>query len=115
MKKNHLVRLCILVFCLISGTTYAQKFLNSGQVHGSFQSDAQLYSTDEEIGITDSVLDGRKLGMNGYAEIIYTNKNFEMGFRYEAYMKPLQGFREEYEGSGIAHRYAKYTKKPNKR
>ncbi len=84
-----------------------QDFLNSGQVHGNFQLDAQYYLEDSTIGAPKVP---EKMGMNAFANLIYTNKNFEAGVRYESYLNPLQGYDTRYEGSGFAYRYAKYTK-----
>ncbi|MCD4747310.1 MAG: DUF6029 family protein [Bacteroidales bacterium] len=107
IKLNLSFLLILFIFPIIS---LSQDFLNNGKVHGSFQVDVQNYNPDTKIGIYDSIIDGEKLAMMGFANIIYTNQNFTAGIRYESYLNPLIGFDEEYEGSGIAYRFASYKK-----
>lgn len=86
----------------------AQSFLEGGQVTGNIQLDAQYYSEDDKLGITDSSLNYRKFGMNGFANVIYTNGNFSAGMRFEAYLNPMLGFDDRYEGVGVPYWFAKY-------
>ncbi|HEY4798597.1 MAG TPA: DUF6029 family protein, partial [Bacteroidia bacterium] len=46
--------------------------------------------------------------MNGFANFIYTNKNFSAGLRYESYLNTIQGFDPRYKGNGIPYRFASY-------
>ena len=84
----------------------AQSFLENSQVNGSFQTDAQYYRLDENIGITD--LKGKKLGLNGFGKVNYINGNFSAGMRFEAFLPELNGFRQELNGVGLANFYATY-------
>lgn len=104
MKKLALI-FPIAILIAISPKIYGQNE-NSGTLHGSFQVDAQLYQEDTIIG---AIIPDEKMGVNTFLDLIYTNKNFETGIRYEAYMPPLQGFDPRYKGHGIPYRYAKYT------
>ena len=97
----------ILTIGLLPLLSVGQNILNSGQVHGNFQLDAQYYLEDSTIGAPEVP---EKIGMNAFANLIYTNKNFEAGVRYESYLNPLQGYDTRYTGSGFAYRYAKYSK-----
>ncbi|MCF8234916.1 MAG: DUF6029 family protein [Bacteroidales bacterium] len=92
----------------LSANAFSQGFPEGGQVHGDFVFDAQLYQTDEKLGITDSTLDGNIFGMNAYGNIIYTNGDFSAGLRYEAYLPPLSGFDKRYEGHGVPYWFARY-------
>ena len=85
----------------------AQSGLSGGQVHGSFQMDAQLYQPDSLIG-ADEV--DQKMLMNGFGNLIYTNGNFSAGMRYEYYLDPLEGFDKRLKGHGIPYRYINYKK-----
>ncbi|MCF8298609.1 MAG: DUF6029 family protein [Saprospiraceae bacterium] len=96
----------ILIISLLPLFSFGQDILSSGQVHGNFQLDAQYYLEDSTIGAPEVP---EKMGMNAFANIIYTNKNFEAGVRYESYLNPLQGYDTRYKGNGFAYRYAKYT------
>lgn len=99
------------VFCffgiLFSTSTFSQeenKF-DAGQLHGAFQFDGQIYYEDSLIGATQA---REKALMNTFAFFNYTRGNFAAGVRYEAYLNPLQGFLPQYEGQGIANRFAQY-------
>ena len=61
---------------------------------------------DKGIGITD--LNGKKLGINGFGKVNYTNGNFSAGMRFEAFMPELNGFRNELNGVGLANFFATY-------
>ncbi len=83
-----------------------EQILNNGEVHGNFQMDMQYYEEDTLIGaaaIPEKVL------MNGFANFIYTNGNFEAGIRYESYLNTMQGFPKKYKGNGIGNKYASFT------
>jgi len=95
---------------MIPVAAFSQEFIKSGNVHGSFQADIQTYQEDTEIGITEEEIDGNEAGMNSFGQIIYTNGNFTAGMRFESYLKPLNGFDREYEGSGLPYRFASYKK-----
>ena len=84
----------------------AQSLLENSQVSGSFQTDAQYYMLDEGIGITD--LNGKKLGINGFGKVNYTNGNFSAGIRFEAFLPEMNGFRKELNGVGLANFFATY-------
>ncbi len=101
----------LLIFIsLIIGVTslQAQDFLNKSKVSGSFEVNTQYYMPDESIGITDSTLNNKFFGINGFGKIQYTLGNFTAGIRFESFQTPLLGFRPELEGTGIANYYATY-------
>lgn len=106
--KNFLPVLIAGFMLIFSGAANAQSFTDMGKVTGSFQFDGQYYGTDEALGITDSTLDGKLFRMNGFGNIIYTNGDFRAGFRYEAYLPPIAGYNEKYEGHGIPYYFAEY-------
>ena len=57
----------ILLICILPFLSSAQGVLNSGQIHGSFQMDAQFYAEDSLIGaekVPENVL------MNAFANIL---------------------------------------------
>ena len=104
MKKRLLL---FLSFSILGGlVAQAQDFIENTQVSGSFQTDAQYYMLDKGIGITD--LNGKKLGINGFGKVNYTNGNFSAGMRFEAFMPELNGFRSELNGVGLANFFATY-------
>ena len=104
MKK--LLLLVALTLCVT--TIYAQDFLKKSKVSGSFEINTQYYMPDEGIGITDSTLNNKYLGINGFGKIQYSLGDFVAGIRFEAYQTPLSGFRPELEGAGIANYFATY-------
>ncbi len=99
----------LFLFIALAFGGYAQDFFDNASVNGSFQIDAQLYRPDAAIGITDSTLAGKKIGINGYGNIIYTLGNFKAGMRYEAMLSPLAGFDAAQEGNGFPNIWASYT------
>ena len=103
---NVLVVICVLI--IIPGFSFAQGLLSGGKVSGNTQIDAQIYTEDDKLGITDSTLNYKKFGMNAFANILYSNGNFNAGIRFEGYLNPLIGFDERYEGVGIPYWFAKY-------
>lgn len=104
MKKLTL----LIVFVLGITAVYGQDFLNKSKVTGSFEVNTQYYMADEGIGITDSTLNNKYLGINGFGKVQYTLGNFTAGIRFESFQTPLSGFRPELEGSGIANYFATY-------
>ena len=105
---KNLIPVLITGLTLIFSGAQAQNFVDFGQVSGSFQFDGQYYMEDDKLGITDSTLDGKLFRMNGFGNIIYTNGNFRAGFRYEAYLPPIAGYNQKYEGHGIPYYFAEY-------
>ncbi|MCK9452927.1 MAG: DUF6029 family protein [Bacteroidales bacterium] len=100
----------LLIFVLLLGFShsYAQDFIDKAQVNGSFQIDGQYYQPDNAIGIYDSTIDGRKMGVNGFGNITYTLGKFSAGVRYEAFLTPLAGFDPLQEGNGFPNMWASY-------
>jgi hypothetical protein len=88
--------------------SFTQDILGGGKVTGNMQLDAQIYSEDSKLGITDSSLNYKKFGMNGFANILYTNGDFKAGIRFEGYLNPLSGYDPRYEGVGIPYWFVGY-------
>lgn len=107
MKNIKLLLLALSIFCGAS-SVFAQNFLSGGQVHGNFQTDMQYYTNDDVLGINDSTLNGKRIGLNGFLDLNYTNQNFTAGLRYEAYLSPMLGFEPNAEGQGIPYYFAQY-------
>ncbi|NUM49773.1 MAG: hypothetical protein HUU48_01540 [Flavobacteriales bacterium] len=80
---------------------------NYGQVHGNFEMNIQYYNEDSLIGAKQPP---EKMLMSGFANVIYTNGNFEAGIRYESYLNALQGFPTAYKGNGIPFKYVSFHK-----
>lgn len=104
------MRKLFLFLLLICGSSlFAQDFMNNAQINGSFQVDGQFYRPDNALGITDSLIAGRKLGLNGYGNITYTLGKFSAGMRYEAFLTPIAGFDPQQEGNGFPYLWAAYN------
>jgi hypothetical protein len=107
---NNLIRYIIPVVCslfLLPPAFLNAQNLLGGDVHGSFQLDAQTYKADSLIGAPDVE---EKMMMNGFMNVIYTNGPFTAGVRYEGYLNPILGFDPRYEGQGIPYRYLTFKK-----
>ena len=99
----------MMVLALLHFNTFkAQEIPGNPTVHGNFQIDAQTYHPDEDLGITDSVLQGKELRMNGYGDVRFSMWKFNAGIRYEAYLPPLAGFDPQYQGQGIPFWFVEY-------
>ncbi len=100
------IRYIPVLFFLIPSFVQSQTFLG-GDVHGSFQLDAQTYKADSAIGAPDVE---EKMLMNGFLNVIYTNGPFTAGIRYEGYLDPILGYDPRYKGQGIPYRYLQFKK-----
>ncbi|PKP46203.1 MAG: hypothetical protein CVT94_15540 [Bacteroidetes bacterium HGW-Bacteroidetes-11] len=85
---------------LCSQVTFAQNFLEGGRVSGNFQLDAQVYRADSAIGAYEV---DEKMLMNAFANLLYSNGNFNAGLRFETYLNPIQGYDPRYKGSGVPY------------
>lgn len=91
----------IVVILLMSGSTVkAQGFLENSKVTGNFQLDAQVYQADSAIGAFEVE---EKMRLNTFANILYSNGNFNAGFRFESYLNPILGYDPRYKGSGVPY------------
>jgi hypothetical protein len=85
-----------IVILFLAGRLEAQDFLSGGKVTGNMQIDAQVYTEDDQLGITDSTLNYKQFGMNAFANVLYSNGNFNAGIRFESYLNPMIGFDNKY-------------------
>lgn len=108
MKKSTILVLSLLV-SVLSSKAQISELLKKSEVHGSFEFDGAYYMTDDALGITDSLIDGRNFAFNGFGNIIYTLGNFSAGLRYEAYLPPILGFDPRLDGQGFPYIWAAYT------
>ena len=109
MKKSVRIFFSIILFIVITPYfSMGQDLLHNSSVSGSFQFDGQYYIKDNKLGITDSAIDGHLTRMNAFTEINYNYKNFNAGMRFEAYLPPLVGYDNRYEGVGIPYWFVNY-------
>ncbi len=103
-------RTIISILILVAGSTLvkSQDIPGNPTVHGNFQIDAQTYHPDDALGITDSVLQGKTLRLNGYGDVRFSIWRFNAGIRYEAYLPPLAGYEPQYQGQGIPYWFVDY-------
>ncbi len=103
MTKKYL----IILFTLLVNNVYSQEEKKDyGQIHGSFEINAQTYTADSLIGAPEVP---EKMRANAYLNIIYTKDKFTAGVRYEAYLNSLLGYDSRYNGQGLAYRFVSYT------
>ncbi len=98
-------RILFLAFIAISSYGFTQNVLSQGKISGNFELDAQYYFQDSAIGAPNVP---EKLLVNGFANLLYTNGNFNAGIRYENFLNPMLGYDKRYKGNGIAYRFASY-------
>lgn len=102
----------LIAFVLLMGFAAQAQFsevLKKSEVHGSFEFDGAYYMPDNQLGITDSLINGQNFAFNAFGNIIYTLGNFSAGLRYEAYLPPIAGFDPRMEGQGFPRIWATYT------
>ena len=107
---RRITTLLVLALCVLGLKSFSQG-LNIGEssVNGSFQVDAQYYGIDDQLGITEEYLNGKRMGINGFGKVNYTLGNFSAGIRYEACLTPLAGFDARSQGLGLANGDANLT------
>ncbi len=108
MRKSLVIIFTLLVYFANAQTG---NIWNHSEIHGSFETDGQFYHADKPLGITDSTINGKVFGFNGFADLTYTLGHFSAGLRYEAYLPPMAGFDSRLEGNGFPHIWASYSTK----
>jgi len=104
MRKLYTV-LCILVL-ISAGSVQAQDLLQ-GKISGNFQLDAQVYKADSAIGAEEV---SERMLMNAFANVLYTQGNFNAGMRFESYINPILGYDKRYKGTGVPYWFASWEK-----
>ena len=106
MKHLYFIVL-IFLSLVVSKALVAQNF-NTGEIHGNIQLDGQYYVTDSVIR---AFAPEEKMGLNGYANLLYNKGNFTAGMRYELYAPPLLGFPAgaKWTGNGIGYKFLQYN------
>ena len=100
MKTTTLFTFVAAFFLLAITNLHAQDFLQGGRVSGNFQLDAQVYKADSAIGADDVK---EKMLLNSFANLLYSNGNFNAGLRFETYLNPMQGYDQRYKGTGVPY------------
>lgn len=90
----------ILIFlCLLSSLSFSQENAN---IFGNFSMFMQSYNKDTSINANPTP---EKVLINSYANLLYYNKNFSAGLRYEGYFNPIEGYNKKNDGFGISYRF----------
>ena len=100
MKTTTLFTFVAAFFLLAITDLHAQDFLQGGRVSGNFQLDAQVYQADSAIGAYEVK---EKMLLNSFANLLYSNGNFNAGLRFETYLNPVLGYDQRYKGSGVPY------------
>lgn len=106
--KSKLKSTILALLLVFSFSAFAQDVFEGGQVHGNLQIDAQYYSEDEKLDITEESMNYRRYGLNAFGNLIYTNGDFSAGMRFESFLNPMLGFDDRFEGTGVPYWFAKY-------
>ncbi|HLN53300.1 MAG TPA: DUF6029 family protein [Lentimicrobium sp.] len=96
----------VIALIITAGAASAQDLL-SGKVSGNFQLDAQVYKADSAIGANEVK---EQMLMNAFANLLYTQGNFNAGVRFESYLNPIQGYDVRYKGTGVPYWFASWEK-----
>jgi hypothetical protein len=76
------------------------------RISGSFQTDVQYLVSDSVIGATAPE---ERVLSNTFLQITYEQGPFSAGLRYEAFLNPILGYDQRFEGQGIPYRYFSYS------
>lgn len=96
----------IIIVIIITASSFYGFSQTGGIVRGNFQTILQTYNEDTIIGASKV---SEKLLLNSYANILYSNNNFNAGIRYEGYFNTLQGYDSKNDGFGFSYRFAQYN------
>ncbi len=102
MKK--LLVLAVSIF----GTFHLFGQLDKGNFSGNLESTFQYLNDDTLIGATQPPSKGL---LNSYMNVFYTHGHFKAGLRFESYLPRIQGYPNNFDGTGIGMRYAGYENK----
>lgn len=107
MQHSFTKTLLFLLLVFVVGFLHAQiPPIGGGSIRGSFQSDVQWYFPDAR---TSAQTVEERVATNNFLQLTFNKGNFSGGLRYEAYLPPMLGFREEYEDQGLPYRFASYN------
>ena len=101
MKKLTIVGL----LALFSNAVWAQQQGNGGSVTGNMETIFQYLNEDSIIGADQPAQQGL---LNSYMNVFYTNGKFKAGMRVESYLPRIQGYPNQFDGTGIGMRYIGY-------
>ncbi len=77
-----------------------------GQIHGNVSVTMQQYNEDTLI---NAAVPDPGTAMNAFTNLLYTRGNFRAGIRYESYLNRLEGYPQEFSGTGLGYRFASFT------
>jgi hypothetical protein len=98
------------LIALFSFTGWSQtQTINTGELHGNFQFDGQLYVRDSILDPNKEAYPDEKFLGQGFMNLIYTRGGFTAGVRYENYQNVMIGFPQGYRGEGITYRFLQYN------
>lgn len=100
MKKLALVGLS----SLLTAVAVAQQN-NGGTITGNMESTFQYLNSDTLI---NAIQPAEKGLLNSYMNVFYTNGNFKAGMRIESYLPRIQGYPNQFDGTGLGMRYVGY-------
>lgn len=80
--------------------------LDRGNFTGNMETTFQYLNEDSLIGATQPPSKGL---MNTYMNVFYTHGNFKAGMRFESYLPRIQGYPNNFDGTGIGMRYVGYA------
>jgi hypothetical protein len=88
----------------VSLSVYSQS--NEPSITGNIESTFQYLNADSLIGADQPESIGL---MNSYINTFYTQGNFKAGLRLESYLPRIQGYPDQFDGTGVGMRYVGYA------
>lgn len=100
MKNIFLIAIIVIGFTPVFGQ------LDRGNFTGNMETTFQYLNEDSLIGATQPPSKGL---MNTYMNVFYSHGNFRAGMRFESYLPRIQGYPNNFDGTGIGMRYVGYA------
>lgn len=102
MKKLAIVGLSSLLTTVVFSQNNTN---NGGTISGNMESTFQYLNEDSLIGANQPAEKGL---LNSYMNVFYRNGNFKAGMRIESYLPRIQGYPNQFDGTGLGMRYIGY-------
>lgn len=90
---------------LASTLVHGQQNNNGPSITGNMETTFQLLNEDTLIGATQPP---SKSLVNSYMNVFYRQAGFKAGVRVESYLPAIQGYPENFQGTGLGMRYVGY-------
>lgn len=101
----HILKYFLAVSYITAFATFAQQENNGPSITGNMETTFQFLNEDTLIGANQPPSIGL---VNSYMNVFYRQSNFKAGVRVESYLPRIQGYPNNFDGTGLGMRYVGY-------